>query len=58
MQENDHIRKAMRRSGVQHWRLAAYLGISEMTLTRWLRKPLTAEDESRIMDAIGKLEVE
>jgi len=38
--------------------VADALGISEPTLTRWLRKPLTAEKEASMMEAIKRLKEE
>ncbi len=52
MKANDHIRRAMKEAGVTLWKTAAVLGVSEMTLTRWLRFPLPAEKEAKIMAAI------
>lgn len=58
MQENKHIRKAARVAGVPLWKVAAAIGISEPTLTRWMRFPLSAEKEQRICEAIAALEQE
>ena len=56
MQENNgYIRKAARAAGVPLWKIAAAIGISEPTLTRWLRFPLQEEKEQRIMAAIREL---
>lgn len=49
---NEHIRKAMRENDVTQWRVAAILGVSDITLGRWLRFPLPAEKEAQIMEAI------
>lgn len=52
MKANDHIRQEMKKAGVPLWKTALSLGVSEMTLTRWLRVPLTPEKEAKIMEAI------
>lgn len=52
---NKSIRDAARIADIPLWRVAAELGISEPTLTRWLRFPLLTEKEMRIMKAIEKL---
>lgn len=58
MKENAHIRKAARVAGVPLYRVAAELGVSEPTISRWLRFPIPEEKEARIMAAIAKLEQE
>lgn len=54
-QENKTVRRAARSAGVPLWRVAAAVGVSEPTLTRWLRVPLTEDKEKRIMAAIDNL---
>lgn len=58
MRENENIRKAARVAGVPLWKVAAAIGVSEPTLVRWMRFPLPAEKEARIMAAISVLEKE
>lgn len=41
-----------RGEGVPLWKIAAELGVSEPTLTRWLRFPLPPDKEHRIEAAI------
>lgn len=53
--QNENIRKAAKTAGVHLWEIAAKLGISEPTLTRWLRFPLPTEKESKVLDAIAEL---
>lgn len=55
--ENEKVRKAARTAGVPLWKVALAIGVSEPTLTRWLRVPLSPEREAVIMAAIDKLEV-
>lgn len=55
MRVNQNIRDAAKRSGVKLWQIAAHLGISEPTITRWLRTPLPPEKEKKIMDAIEEI---
>ena len=52
MKANQTIREAAKRKGVKHWQIANYLGISEPTIMRWLRFPLSPEREKAIMEAI------
>lgn len=52
MKENSKVRNAARIANVPQWKIAEYLGISEPTITRWLRTPLSAEKEKAVMEAI------
>ena len=55
MKANQAIREAAKQKGVKHWQIAEYLGISEPTIMRWLRVPLSAEREKAVMEAIEAL---
>ncbi len=55
---NDSIRKAARIAGVPLWKIAQHIGVSEPTLTRWLRNPLPEAKENAIREAIKELEKE
>lgn len=55
---NLHIRKAARIADVRLWQVADRLGISEPTLGRWLRRPLSPEREALILEAIRSIEKE
>ena len=50
--ENAKIREDMKQSGVSQWEVAAQLHISENTLNRWLRMPLSKEREENVQQAI------
>lgn len=52
LKANQAVREAAKRKGVRHWQIAEYLGISEPTIMRWLRTPLSLERENAIMNAI------
>lgn len=52
---NETVRRAARIADVPLWQIAAKIGISQPTMTRWLRFPLAAEKERRIMQAIEEL---
>lgn len=52
MRANEHIRAAIKKQRVTLWQTADKMGVSEMTLIRWLRFPLTEEKEAQIMEAI------
>lgn len=50
--QNERVRVAAKEAGIPLWKIAVQLNISEPTMTRWLRSPLTPERESKIMEAI------
>lgn len=50
--ENTKIREEMKQNGVSQWEVAAQLHISENTLNRWLRMPLSKEREEHVRQAI------
>lgn len=52
MKENSKVRNTARVANVPQWKIAEYLGISEPTITRWLRTPLSADKEKAVMEAI------
>ena len=49
---NFEVRKALQEKNMKQWELADLLGISEFTLTRWLRKELTEERKNVLLKAI------
>ena len=58
MKCNETIRKAARIAGVPLYLVAHQLGVSEPTIHRWLRFPLSKEKEQQIMKAISEIETE
>lgn len=52
---NEQVRAAAKKARIPLWRIANHLKISEPTMTRWLRVPLSPEKEKRIMDAINTI---
>lgn len=52
---NRDIRHAALLADVRHWEICERMGISEPTLTRWLRQELPEEKRQRILDAIKEL---
>lgn len=56
--QNEQVRRAARVADVPFWKIAATVGVSEPTLTRWMRFPLDEDKETRIMTAISKLSQE
>jgi len=49
------VRNAARSAGVPLWKVAVAIGVSEPTLTRWMRVPLSEDKEKRVMEAIAEL---
>ena len=56
--ENIQIRMAAREAHIALWKIAQMVGISEPTLTRWLRVELSQEKKVRILQAIEQLKRE
>ncbi len=52
---NTEIRLAARGTGVPLWQVADYIGVSEATLTRLLRKPVDENTKKRLLDAIKSI---
>ena len=53
--ENLMVRERAKKQKVSLWGIANEIGISEPTITRWLRVPLSQQKEKLILDAISKL---
>lgn len=51
--KNVQIRTAMRVSDVKQWEVAEQLGISEVTVCRWLRTELPDDKKRQILQAIS-----
>ena len=49
---NTKFRLFAKGHGVPLWRLAQEIGVSEPTMTRWLRCPLSAEREAQLREAV------
>ncbi len=52
---NLELRAEMKAGQVKQWEVAEYMGISEFTLSRWLRKELTVEGKAQIKQAIDQI---
>lgn len=55
MRNNQDIRKHARSKGVFLYEVADLLGISEPTMTRWLRRKLTNDRKATILNAIDRV---
>ena len=56
LKANQNVREAAKLAGVHHWEIALEIGVSEQTLVRWLRTPLDADSERKVLLAIETLE--
>ena len=54
----DEILRALKESGATQWQLADTIGISEPTMTRWLRHPLEGERLKRVQEGLLALRKE
>ena len=55
MQANQDIRKAIKDSKHYAYEVAEIIGVSEFTLTRWLRRELSADKKAAIIAAVKEL---
>ena len=51
---NKDLRDEMRTSNVRHWEVADAIGISEMTMVKWLRRELDDAKKALVRDGIAK----
>jgi hypothetical protein len=52
---NSEIRNLVRTNRLYMWEVAIAAGISEPTLTRWMRTEMSGEHRTRVLDAIYSL---
>ena len=55
---NLEFKEYCRANGIRLWEVALRLGISEATITRWLRIPLPEAQMSRLMQAVRMIAAE
>lgn len=55
MKNNTDIRALLRQKRVKQWQVAMELGISEITLSHWLRFPLSVEKRDMILNAAQRI---
>jgi len=58
MGSNEDIKLLAAGKGIRLWQVAEHLGITEFTLSRWLRRELPSEKKDLIMVAIKTLSQE
>lgn len=51
---NKDLRDEMRIANVWQWEVADAIGVSEMTMVKWLRKELDAEKKALVREGIAK----
>jgi len=52
---NFDVREKIRKKHLYQYQVAAKLGVSEMTLIRWMRTELSADKKQQILNAITEL---
>lgn len=55
MKNNEEIKARLRLEGIQQYLLATQLNVSEATLGRWLRFPLSEKKYEKILTALEQL---
>lgn len=53
---NRDIRTLLKMKRIPMWKVAEQIGISEPTITRWFREPLTTDHFQKVMKAIEEIE--
>ena len=54
--ENLQLRSLLKMKGIPFWKICDVIGISEPTMTRWMRTPLTKDRYEKIFSAIQQIE--
>ena len=52
---NKDLRDEMRIANVRQWEVAEAIGISEMTMVKWLRRELEESKKTLVRDGIAKV---
>lgn len=52
---NKTIRRMLKDAKLKQWEVADEAGISAVTFTVWMRKPLEPEQKERVLEAIKRL---
>lgn len=52
---NETIRQKMKENKVYLWQIGYKIGVTEMTIIRWLRLPLDKQKEKRLAAAIDEI---
>ena len=55
-QANQDVRKRIDKAGLTQWQVAEEVGINHVTMSVWLRTPLSDEQQARVDEAIKGLE--
>lgn len=53
--ENKEVRVLIATNLLKYWEVANKIGVSDATLSKWLRLPLNEEREKRVLNAIETL---
>lgn len=53
--KTEELKNLIKKRRLYHWEIAREIGVSEFTLSRWLRGELSEERQEQILEAIDKL---
>ena len=53
--QNKDLRDAVRIANVRQWEVAEAIGISEMSMVKWLRRELPVDKKMRVQEGIRKV---
>ena len=52
---NEELREELKKNRIPFWKLGEALGVSEQTVVRWFRTPLSAEKKLKVTVAIYEI---
>ena len=53
--QNKDLRDAIRIANVRQWEVSEAIGISEMSMVKWLRRELPVDKKMRVQEGIRKV---
>ena len=53
--QNKDLRDAIRIANVRQWEVAEAIGISEMSMVKWLRRELPVDKKMRVQEGMRKV---
>ena len=55
VEKNTEIRQSFKDAGIKHWQVADEMHISEATMVRKLRRELSEEEKTRVLQVVEQL---
>lgn len=55
---NSELKAELKKHGIAYWRIAEIIGVSDLTIQRWLRSERDTRNQSKIIKAFEELKAE